>query len=331
MIVAPRANPDLLGHEALEASLAAWVAAGRLPHALILGGDSGIGKATLAFRLAKYLLANPASRDANTLAIDPASGASRRVASESHANLITVERHRDPETGKPSKEVAVEDVRKVESFMRLSAGEGGWRIAVVDEAAHLNRAGQNALLKILEEPPARTVLMLVCDRPGMLLPTIHSRCRLLRMAPLSTGIVSTLLTRYAPDVEPADRDLLADLSGGSIGRALDLADGEGLALYAETAALFEKLTRPDWTEIHGFADRLSAPAADRSYRLFGEFAPRWIMAQVRQGVAQRRGDLDRWIDACEKITQRLNATDAANLDRRLAVWSVFETMAASLA
>ena len=321
----PRAATAVIGHAQVRSDLLAWIAAGRLPHAVILGGEAGIGKATLAFVLAKYLLEK--RRNAHRLEVPADSASARRVAMGSHGNLITIERHRDPDTGKPAKEIAVEEVRRIESFLRLSAGEGGWRVAIVDEAAHLNRTGQNALLKILEEPPEKSLMILVCDRPGMLLPTIHSRCRLLRMKPLGPDEMAALLDTHAPDIDAPSRAVLADLAEGSIGRALQLLDHDGVELYREIETLFGTLQRPDWSRVHAFAERLSVPAADAAYRLFGEFAPHWIMARVRQGVTTSGSGLDRWVSACEKVTQRLAATDAANLDRKLAVWSVFETMA----
>jgi DNA polymerase-3 subunit delta' len=324
-VTAPREASSVIGHAQVQADLLGWIEAGRLPPALILGGEAGIGKATLAFVLAKSLLES--RRDAQRLEVEPESGSARRVAMGSHGNVITVERQRDPDSGKPAKEIAVEDVRRIEAFLRLSANEGGWRIAIVDEAAHLNRAGQNALLKILEEPPERSVLILVCDRPGMLLPTIHSRCRLVRLKPLGDAEMAALLDVHAPDLDVPSRDMVVQLAEGSIGRALQLLDHDGVALYREIETLFRTLPRPDWSHVHAFADRLSAPAADAAYRLFGEFAPHWIMARVKQTANAQGGGLDRWVAACEKVTQRLASTDTANLDRKLAVWSVFETMA----
>jgi DNA polymerase-3 subunit delta' len=342
MIPTPRTNTGLLGHEETERLLRDALASGRLPHGLILAGEAGIGKATLAYRFARYLL-SPQARQADSLAISPEASTARRIAASSHGDLIVVERNTDPTTGKIAKEVAVEDVRKIAPFLRMTASENGWRVAIVDDASALNRAGQNALLKILEEPPPRTVLMLVSDRPGMLLPTIHSRCRLIRMNPLNEAAMTTLLKENAPTLDDKQRHAIIGLAEGSIGRALRLVENEGLPLYQEMVDLLGTLPDPNWQTIHSFADRLSGPAADSSYRLFVEFLPGWIARLVKSSAGERPHDvlaaepqirerlagmasLDRWIDACEAITQRMASTDAANLDRRLAVWSAFETL-----
>ena len=246
-------------------------------------------------------------------------------------------------TGKQAKEVSVSDVRKIAPFLRMTASEGGWRIAIVDDASSLNRAGQNALLKILEEPPPRTVLILVCDRPGMLLPTIHSRCRQIRMSPLNDATMTTLLQGFVPTLEARQRQAIIGLAEGSIGRALRLVENEGLPLYQEMIDLLGTLPNPNWQTIHGFADRLAAPAAEPSYRLFVEFLPGWITRLVKSFAGENPQDvlaaepplrhrltgiapIDRWMEACEAITQRFDATDAVNLDRRMAVWSAFETL-----
>src|SRR5882724_5395502 len=193
----PRANPYLAGHEAAEASLIAAHAQGKLPHAIIIGGPRGIGKSTLAFRLARFVLSQGTS-GAGLFAAAPASLALAedhpvfsRVASGGHADLLTIERGINPNKWKKRDappdaearkrvlrdEIVVDDTREVANFLRLTAAEGGWRIVIVDSADDMNRNAANALLKILEEPPSRSLLLLVSHAPGRLLPTIRSRCR----------------------------------------------------------------------------------------------------------------------------------------------------------
>ena len=334
MIPEPYANPDLIGQEETERLLLQEIGASRLPHALILSGNSGIGKATLAWRLARYLLAPAAARTGNGLGIDSAAPVARRLAARSHPDLVAVGRRVDADTGKVSREVAVEDVRTIAPFLRMTPAEGGWRVAIIDDASHLNRAGQNALLKILEEPPPRSILVLITDRPGALLPTVHSRCRPVRMRPLPPKAIEQLLARFLPELEDSERVDLARLAEGSIGRALHLAEADGLALYRETAALLDRLPEVDWTVVHAFSERLGNAAAEPSYRLFGEFLRGWMARLIRsaadaEGPAPSR--LDRWVDACEKVGQRLSLTDSANLDRKLAVWAAFEMLARAAA
>src|SRR5690348_14504287 len=202
----PRANPELVGHAAAEATLRRLFEAGRLPHAVLLSGPRGIGKATLAFRLARFVLAGEAggglfaaSPDAG-LAIPSDSGAFHRVASGGHADLLTVERAWDPRRRRLRGEIVVDDTREIAAFLRLTPAEGGWRIVVVDGADEMNRNAANALLKILEEPPRRALLLLVAHSPGRLLPTIRSRCQRFPLMPLPDEMVSRLLARYRPDL-----------------------------------------------------------------------------------------------------------------------------------
>src|SRR6202451_2873417 len=220
----PRANPILLGHEAAERTLADAMHLGRMHHAWLITGPEGIGKATLAFRFARRLLAGQTAAhenhkrqfdgnqfdegrfdggqrdgDATTLALDPTHPVFRRVVAGGHADMLTIERGYDEKTKRLKRDIAFKDVREINSFMALTPAEGGWRVAVVDGAEDLNQSSANALLKILEEPPSRAVLILVCSEPGRLLPTIRSRCRQLRLAPLPDDAMARLLAGYLPE------------------------------------------------------------------------------------------------------------------------------------
>src|SRR5436305_3181142 len=206
---APRANPDLFGHEAAETALSRLFGQHRLPHALLLTGPRGIGKATLAFRLARFVLARSTGElepglfgdvAGEGLAVPPDSGVFRRVASGGHADLLTVERAYDPRRRRLRGEIVVDDVRAIASFLRLTPAEGGWRVVIVDGADEMNRNAANSLLKILEEPPRRAVLLLVAHSPGRLLPTIRSRCRRFPLTPLPPTTVRRLRARYRPDL-----------------------------------------------------------------------------------------------------------------------------------
>jgi DNA polymerase-3 subunit delta' len=334
----------LRGHDDIEQALLRMVQTNRLPQALILAGPGGIGKATLAHRLATYLLSPAGERDPDSLGIKAENLTARQIAAQAHPGLLALERHVDETSGKPAKEIAVDDVRKIAPFLHLTSSEGGWRIAIIDDASALNRSGQNALLKILEEPPARSLLILVADRPGALLPTIHSRSFLLRMPALPPELISALLAERFSQMSLEDRKILVDLAGGSMGRACRLYEEDGLALYREITDFIAPLPKLDWPKLHSFAERLGSPSGDTAYRLFAEFLPLWIThllrerlglvsagafseeAQVRHKLAGL-STLDRWVAACDKITERFAVTDAANLDRKLAVLAGFETMA----
>src|SRR6185503_4634783 len=218
----------LLGHEAAEATLLEAMRSGRMHHAWLITGPDGVGKATLAYRFARRLLAGTPTDD--SLALEPTHLVFRRVAAGAHADLHTVERAYDEKRRRMRTQIAVEDVRGISAFMSLTPAEGGWRVAIVDGAEEMNQSSANALLKILEEPPQRAVLLLVCAAPGRLLPTIRSRCRRLRLDPLQAEPMDRLLASYLPDLSADQRGRLGTVAEGSPGRALLLAEEEGLAI-----------------------------------------------------------------------------------------------------
>src|SRR6266446_3622677 len=199
-VPAPRANPNLVGHEVAERELRRLDEMGRLPHAILLSGPRGIGKATLAFRLARFLLAGRGERSGTAedgLAIDRESGVFRRVAAGGHADLLTIERAYDARRQRLRGEIVVEDAREITGFFRLTAAEEGWRIVVVDGAEEMNRSAANALLKVLEEPPRRALCLGVGE--GRLVGTIRGGSRRWRGAALVRRGRMRLLRRYRPE------------------------------------------------------------------------------------------------------------------------------------
>jgi DNA polymerase III subunit delta' len=353
----PRANPDLWGHEAAETALLEAYHAGKLPHALIIGGPRGVGKATLAFRLARFLLAQSGEAAPGlfggevprSLAVTPDHPVYRRIAAGGHADLITVERGRDPRNKDRLRgEIVVEDTRGVANFLRLTPAEGGWRIVIVDSADDMNRNAANALLKILEEPPRRSLLILVSHMPGRLLPTIRSRCRKLALKPLPDSEVVRLVARYRADVAVEEARALAQLAEGSIGRALDLAASGGLDLYRSLLKLLQALPDIDGPSLHSFADRLAKAGAEDTYRtvteLLSQFLTRMISraahggagaaseagwADIVPGEGQGMGrlterrSLDQWVEVWEKVMRLFAQADGLNLDRKQVVLGAF--------
>ena len=304
----PRANPHLVGHAAAEAALAEAVRAGRLHHAWLITGPPGIGKATLAFRFARRLLAGGAGDD---LFLPESHPVFRRVAAGTHADLLTIEREWDPKRKKLRGEIVVADARGIPEFLHLTPAEGGWRVVVVDGAEDLNQQAANAVLKMLEEPPPRTVLLLACAAPGRLLPTIRSRCRRLRLSPLTDAEVAALLDRYQPGLDPARRS----------------RSGDGVKLAGLVSEVLENLPRLDTGRAHGVADALGRD--DEAFSTFMDMLRTAVAAAVRD-AARGCADpgqirligarpLDAWVDVWHGLCRLQDETEAFHLDRRQAI------------
>lgn len=337
---APAANPDLVGHDAAERALAAAFGAGRMPPAWLISGPAGIGKATLAYRFARWVLAGAPEQgglfgDASPgLALDPGHRIFRQVASGGHPDLFVLMRRLDPEKGKMPTEIPVKQAREAIEFMRLTPGEGGWRVGIVDSLDELNRHGANALLKIVEEPPSRAVFLLVAHAVHLVPPTLRSRCRKLALAPLSETDVAALVGRYRPDLPEEDAGLLARLAEGSIGRALALAEAGGLGLHRELEALLGGLP----ALAPGAADVLAERAAkggDAAMATLRDLMLWQIARAVRGGAGPlaglAAGRLDRWAALWENTRRLFDRAEAQSLDRKQALLEILYDLQAAAA
>ena len=320
----PRENHRFFGHAVAEEQILDALRSGRMHHAWLITGPPGVGKATLAFRFARRLLFGLGAGD--TLALDPASPAFRRVAMGSHADLLTVEREWDEKKGRLRGDIVVDDVRTVSTFLRLTPAEGGWRVVVIDGAEHMNRNAANALLKMLEEPPARAVLLLTCDAPGRLLPTIRSRCRRLGLLPLGPDEMEASLAEYLPDTPPAERAHLAGLAAGSPGRALLLAEEKGLQLATLAAEVLDAV--PGLSKLRAFtiAEQLGGRAEDRftPFMTLLRDALSGIVRRAARGAPERLAEmrpLAAWVEVWQSLGHIQTETERLNLDRRQALLS----------
>jgi DNA polymerase-3 subunit delta' len=319
----PRANPDLSGHDHAMHGLAEAAASGRLHHAWLLTGPRGIGKATLAFRFARWLLAGRPP-GATPLFLPPSDPTFRRVAAGAHADL----RGLAPNAGERGVKmiIRVDEVRQVPRFLSLTAAEGGWRIVLVEQAEAMNAEAQNALLKTLEEPPARALLLLTTAAPDQLLPTIRSRCRRVDLFPLPPAQMEQLLSGWLPELDTAQRAALARISGGAPGRALELAEGEGLALQAEVDSFLRSLPHPDPRALHQLGDKLAAKRDGSALVMFFDLLRASMAAAIRE--AGRGGHaapylaarpLADWASLWDTLGRLADETETLNLDRKQAV------------
>ena len=341
----PRENTTLLGHEAAEAALLHAFNAGRLPHAWLITGPRGIGKATLAYRFARFLFAEGTggggglfSAPATSLAVAPSHQAFRLVITGAHPDLLVVERGYDPRRKRQRREIVVDDARTVGDFLHLTSSQGGWRVVLVDGADTMNPNAANSLLKILEEPPKNTVLLLASENPGRLLPTIRSRCRTLALKPLQEPVIMELLQRFRPELSSEEQAVLARLGEGSIGRALELVAGDGLATYSFIINLLQRLPNLDPELLHGFAESMARNGAEDSFALLTELLPAELARLVtsaaqgsampaaedraRRNLAGRRS-LDQWVAVWEKLNHLFAQAEGIHLDRKQVVLNAF--------
>lgn len=272
----PHQNLLCLGHDKIEAEILKLIQQNALPHALIFAGPSGIGKATFAHRLIRFLM-HPNATDKSALATVQslefpqdanAKIIQTRLAAGGHPDIRTIERRRDEKSGKLRTTLDLDELKSLPSFLRLTPANGGWRVAIIDEAETMNRFGQNALLKILEEPPKKALLILITRSVGSLIPTIRSRSRVFRFTPPGPDDIHLLLDRIDPVMPPADRDMLKTLCGGQIGQAQIYYENDGLTGFR---ALLDNLGQwPDfsWDAIHKTALTLAHKDAEPAYGCF---------------------------------------------------------------
>jgi len=348
---APRDNPELFGHTAHEKMLLDLFNEGKLPHALIFAGPMGVGKTTTAFRFARFLLKHgnvddnqdslfgDAPAKPTTLSISQGDPVYQRVSSGGHPDLRYFERPLN-DRGVKKGVLDVETVRKIAPFLRMSSSEGGWRVVIVDEADTMNRNAQNAILKILEEPPPKALLILICNRLGAMIPTIRSRCRTFNFSPLDETTLTTLLKRAAPEATGPEIKLLAALSNGSMGQALTLHEEKGVNTLNTILAFLEGFPNWDWPRIHPMADTLSRADAEKAYLSFTH-----IMEWICQSFARSKGvgrktlpeilktealeplenhySLGQWIEICEKLGAHFTAIETGNLDKHQGIIGAF--------
>ena len=333
----PRRAEGLVGHAREWAAFTASLATGRMPHAWLLVGPRGAGKATFAYRAAVEVLAKgggaPGRPDATDQSI------LRRVAAGSHGDLLAIER--DPDGGE-TQGIPATAARGLRNYFGLTSAEAGWRVAIVDALDDLSIQGVNALLKVVEEPPPRALLLLIAHRADAVPATIRSRCRRLPFAGLATGECIQVLERLLPDQSPAELSGLAHLANGAPGLALAFAEADALALFGEITGLCRTLPTLDVPAVHAFSERFARKPGSERFSTFAAMFKIWVhRAAVRvvagdsavgadivdgEGAAQRQystaaglaGVLSLWND----VGRIADAAIHAHLDRKQAVLDV---------
>ena len=328
---APRETTVLHGHAEAERALLEAYRGRRFHHAWLIAGPAGIGKATLAYRMARFVLAHPDPRTpavqrATSLHVGTDHPVARRIAAQAHGDLLVLERTVNEKTNKLRQDIQVDDVRRTVTFFGSTAGEGGWRVAIVDAVDELNREGANALLKILEEPPRRAVLLLVSHSAARVLPTIRSRCRLLALRPLSAAeVAQAAATAIGEDAEAANIKAAAAAADGSVRRALAMLDGEALDLRNRITTLLERLPAVDPRALHALGDRLYS-GDSATLAAFVDTVNAWLSARLASGEPDR-ARIARVAEIWERVNCSARDVETFNLERKPLVFNVFGWLA----
>ncbi len=355
----PRETRRLFGQEGAELDfLAAW-SEGRLHHAWLLRGLRGVGKATLAYRIARALIADGVGAGQAggvfgaglPMTLDPPEGCpvATHIHAQSEPRLAVLRRRVNEKTGRLRSQITIDDVRAVRRFLSLSAADGGWRAVIIDAADEMNHSAANALLKVLEEPPARTALLLVSHSPAALLPTIRSRCRTLDLRPLNPADLSAALTGAGAPIVAEEAGPLAVLAGGSVGEALRLTAGDGVVLYGRLVALLGGGMGVERSGMMQLAEAVTGRGAEAMYELSGRLTLTLVGRLARHGatgssdaevgsgeaalmaaVAGNQAQAALWAEAAARVAAATSHARAVNLDPGQTIIDTFLDLDATL-
>lgn len=343
---------EIIGHHTVHNDLLAALIQQRLAHGLIFSGSKGIGKFSLAKEFAKFLLKyghepskiNPQTPD---FLIPPHDQVAKLVAAGAHPDLLLIEPAYDAAKDQFKDALSVADIRRIAPFLRMTASFAhGWRIVIINEADTMNRNAQNALLKILEEPPEKTVLILITHKIGLMIPTIRSRCRVVQFQPLSFNDFSKILRDKNHDTDPFTLQILYKISEGRVGDALRFLEYEGLGVLHSILKIIEAHPHFSWPELHMFSEQIARSGQSESYEYFAFLLP-WIYKQLISAKARQTGldpifsdhierlekilheySLADLIQISESLEELFQKTEHANLDKRQAVLGAFSLLAA---
>lgn len=342
----PGEHADLYGHDNALNTFAANYHNGRIHHAWLITGPHGIGKATFALAVAAHMLRHPVPSLAPPNWISPSADdiVVSQIGRGGHPNLLHLSRPYDSKTKKFKSSLTVDEVRRTISFFGTTAGEDSWRVCIVDSADDMNTNAANALLKILEEPPARTVFFVIGNSPGKLLPTIRSRCRQLALRPLNTEDLQSALAARGVDIghlNPNDMQVLGRLSAGSVRKAIVLLEQDGLRLVDRFEQILNhKGKMPDWPQIHKIADELSRKNKQDQYNLLFDIVRDHIsnrlhsnapgisamVGEQKQDAHSALSSLARLCEVWEKSSDSAALAEDYNLDKKQVILNLFGSL-----
>src|SRR6202035_548662 len=330
----PRESYNCFGHAETEREFILSYLSGHLPQAFIVGGPPGVGKATLAWRLARFLLVNPDSAAAAgeataDLFVAPDHPVSRQIVALAHPDLVLLRREWNEKDKRFFTEIRVEDVRRAIHMFQQAAGQGGYRICILDCAEDLNAHSANALLKLIEEPPPRSLFLLVAHRPGDMLATLRSRCQKIVLKSLAATDIGHIVAALGPPWSAAGEAKLEAAiarAQGSIQNVLRLLDDRGIELDTNLGRMLDDLPRIDWSKVHALADRVAARNNGKDYDTMLAAIDAWLDTKVRRGALSPEANCARlapYALVWEKLSEVARETDTFNLDKRPFVLSLF--------
>ncbi|MGQ0527497.1 MAG: DNA polymerase III subunit delta' [Alphaproteobacteria bacterium] len=353
----PRTMDVIFGHKENERKILELFNSGRMPQALVFSGPLGIGKATMAYRVARFLLkqgnddggqgglfGEPEETAAPTnLDMSREDPVFRQVATGAHPDVLMIERAYDEAKNRYKDSVDVQSVRKVAPFLRMTASSGGWRVVIIDDADTMNRNAQNALLKILEEPPQKVLLILVAHRSGALIPTIRSRTQMINFSPLGGDVLLQALQKHMPGITREQAAFLTSFADGSLGHALSALEQDVFGVFKSIVSIWNSWPHWNGLEIHALGDELSASGKDPAYTMFCKLML-WILASIASSKARRqkietalnqpgfidfagKSSLEEFLKVCENLERHFDKVDIANLDKRQSVLGAFALIA----
>lgn len=338
----PRCNPYLLGHEVDEQFLLESWKNNSLHNSWLISGVEGIGKATFAYKFARFLLAANAQDKSSYDSFDLDSNHQifKLVSNNSHPDMKIIERDytdtdrrkiikaikdgeqlsADEMSGlKRSAFIRVDDVRTINDFLSKRSSQDGWRIVIIDSIDDMNSSSANAILKILEEPPHKTILLLISHNPNRLLPTIKSRCAKLLLKPLSDANLASLLRRYRPELDEKSIKGLVEICSGSIGKALNYADNHALENFLRLQKIVMAKSSFKTSDLLSFCDE--AIADEDNYYLVQSL----ILKLIHQLISEdsKQDELFRSWDEALKI---FSETESLNLDKKQALINIISNL-----
>ena len=345
----PRLTRKIIRHDAGFADFTQSRARGRLHHSWLLSGIKGIGKASFAYQAARHLLLNTPADTPVHQPLPDTDPAMRLIDCGVHPDLFVLARGYNRDTGKFRTDIPVDDVRRMKSFFQLSSADGNWRVCIIDSLDEMNKYSLNSLLKILEEPPEKSIFFLISHRVGGLLDTIKSRSRQLDFKPLARPQLEHIIAHHLPEIAPEAAAAAAFLADGSAHMALTLAELGGFDLYRDLISLLDGLPLPHVDSLHGFSDRFGPRGDAKSFPVFCFLLSSWLHRALRSHIygqdivpvfagedevaarfVARVGTVS-ILGLWEKINNDARQAEALNLDRKQIVLDWFSDMGDMLA